>query len=112
MKNIAALCVVTLLLFLIPNDLKAQSSDSEQIENITVHVKGVGCNEDVKSIKANIEKLNGVQSCKPLKRGATTKFQVAFDPNSTSKDLIWVAVEDTPGCKNPNKRPYKVKNKE
>ncbi len=87
-----------------------QSTDA--FHSIVLQVKGVGCNEDVKSIAANVEKLWGVVKCKPLKRGATTKFEVDFDPGATSKQEIYTAVENTPGCKDPKQRPYKVKNKD
>ena len=91
-----------------PADGYAQASSAE-VQNIILQVKGVGCKEDVKSIAASIEKLAGVINCTPMKPGATTKFKVDYDPSITSKDQMHMAIEDTPGCKNPNDRPYKVK---
>lgn len=107
---ITILSCLTLTLFM-PYEVNAQQTTAST-QSFTVSVKGVGCNEDVKSIAANVEKLEGVLTCSPQKRGATTKFQVSFDPNKISKSQIYDAVEDTPGCTNPKARPYKVKNKD
>ncbi|NND16789.1 MAG: hypothetical protein HKN89_10770 [Eudoraea sp.] len=111
MKTIITILSCFSLSLLMTGELNAQEISGET-HNIILQVKGVGCNEDVKMITANVEKLEGVKKCNPMKRGATTKFQVDYYPNVTSKNEIYVAVEDTPGCKNPKKRPYKVKNKD
>ena len=76
---------------------------------IKVKVKGVGCSKDIKSIAASVKELDGVQSCEVGKKGATTTYNVAYDPSMVTKRQIEDAIEDTPGCKNPNDRPYKVK---
>ena len=81
----------------------------ESIETIEVKVKGVGCADDIKSIAASVENLAGVSRCKTIKKGATTKFEVYMLPSMISKAAIHEAIEGTPGCKNPNDRPYKVK---
>lgn len=111
MKLVMTIISCITMAFLTSNQVYAQGT-SPITNTFTIQVKGVGCNEDVKSIAASVEKLEGVYKCTPQKRGATTKFDVAFDPDVVSKNEIYVAVEDTPGCKNPKKRPYKVKNKE
>lgn len=93
--------------------MNAQSANKlpkiEAVEIIEVKVKGVGCSADIKSITENVEKLEGVSRCKTLKKGATTKFQVYLLPSKVKKEEIYATIEDTPGCKNPNDRPYKVK---
>ena len=40
-------------------------------------------------ISANVEKLNGVSSCKPGKQGTTTTFDVKFNPALiTEKEIL------------------------
>lgn len=111
MKTIITILCCFTLFIASQNQVYSQQATSD-IQNLTVNVKGVGCQDDVKSIAANIQKLEGVLNCGTQKPGATTKFQVKFDPKKVSKNQIYEAVEDTPGCKNPKQRPYKVKNKE
>ena len=60
-------------------------------------------------ISANVEKLNGVSSCKPGKQGTTTTFDVKFNPALITEKEIFAAVEGTGSCENPKERPYKVK---
>ncbi len=91
----------------------AQSStasvQNEVEKTINVKVKGVGCSADIKSISANVEKLDGVSSCKSIKKGATTTFEVVLLSSLVTEESIHAAIEGTGGCKNPNDRPYKVK---
>lgn len=87
----------------------AQVQEENNSETITVKVKGVGCADDIKSIAANVEKLDGVSSCKTLKKGAITKFEIIMSPSLVTEKEIQAAIEDTAGCKNPADRPYKVK---
>ncbi len=87
----------------------AQVQEADNSKTITVKVKGVGCGEDIKSIAANVEKLEGVSSCKTLKKGAITKFEIIMSPSLVTEKEIQDAIEDTAGCKNPADRPYKVK---
>lgn len=86
---------------------QAQTTDTA----ITVKVKGVGCATDIQMIQANVNKLKGVNTCETVKTGATTSFEVFFDPNIVQKAGIVEAIEDTPGCEDPDTRPYKVKDK-
>lgn len=74
-----------------------------------IKVKGITCSNDLKSISGNVEKLKGVSACKPDKTGPTTKFEISFNPLLVSEQEIFAAIEATPGCQNPNDRPYKVK---
>ena len=93
---------------------QTQTANSETIEanaetTLTVKVKGVGCATDIKMIRDNVEKLDGVSKCEVVKKGATTSFNVTYVPELVKEESIHAAVEDTPGCENPNDRPYKVK---
>lgn len=64
---------------------------------------------DLKTIAGNVEKLNGVISCKAGKQGPTTTFDVRYNPTLTSEKQIFAAIENTGGCSDPDARPYKVK---
>ena len=88
---------------------EAGATQVSALKMIVVKVTGVGCNADIGMIGNEVEKLEGVQSCNAAKRGAVTRFVVQFDPAIVSEDAIYEAVEDTPGCKDPNDRPYRVK---
>jgi len=85
------------------------AQEQENVKTISVKVKGVGCMTDVKTISENVEKLDGVVSCEILKKGAVTSFSIKMNPALVSEKEIYAQVEDTPGCKNPNDRPYTVK---
>lgn len=91
----------------------AQSNTSQEYTGMTktieIKVKGVTCAMDLKTISANVEKLEGVESCKPGKKGATSTFNVTMNTALVSEKAIHAAIENTAGCKNPNDRPYKVK---
>lgn len=82
---------------------------TDNVKTIAVKVKGVGCEQDIKSIAANVKKLDGVISCIAPKKGATTTFKVKLNPALVSEEAINAAIEGTAGCENPNDRPYKVK---
>ena len=86
-----------------------QSSEVVITKSIAVKVKGVGCATDIKMISENVEKLDGVFSCKTTKKGATTTFEVKMSPTKVTEKQIYAAIEDTEGCKDPKDRPYKVK---
>jgi copper chaperone CopZ len=86
-----------------------QAQTAANLTTITVKVTGVGCSSDVRSIGNMVEKLEGVTACEVEKRGATTRFSVSYNPDVACTDDIYSAIEDTPGCKNPNDRPYRVK---
>ncbi|CDF79076.1 hypothetical protein BN863_13640 [Formosa agariphila KMM 3901] len=76
---------------------------------LNTKVKGITCSSDLKTISANVEKLEGVNACKPGKTGPTTQFEIAYDPALVSEDDIFTAIQNTAGCEDPNDRPYKVK---
>lgn len=114
MKSFKLLFVFSLAFMMLPGIISAQTASNqlpklESVKTIEVKVKGVGCADDIKSISASVEKLEGVSRCKTIKKGATTKFEIYLLPSMVSEETIHAAIEDTPGCKNPNDRPYKVK---
>lgn len=75
----------------------------------TVSVKGITCSKDLAMISDSVEKLEGVNICKAAKKGATSKFEVTFNPALVSEKEIHAAIEATGSCEDPNERPYKVK---
>src|SRR5690554_3245559 len=78
-------------------------------ETLTTKVRGITCGTDVKTIAANVEKLEGVSACTPAKTGPTTTYEIAYDPALVTEAEIKAAIQDTPGCKNPNDRPYTIR---
>lgn len=64
---------------------------------------------DVKTISGNVEKLQGVSSCKAGKTGPTSSFEIKYNPASVTESDIHFAIENTGGCEDPNEKPYKVK---
>ncbi len=112
MKYILSFCLFVAVSCFTSTTVMAQTaatSATSSIQSLTVKVTGVGCNTDVKTIGAAVEQLDGVSSCSAAKRGAVTRFVVQYDPQVVCEDDIFQAVENTPGCKNPNDRPYRVK---
>lgn len=79
------------------------------IKTTTMKVKGITCSADLKTIMANVVKVPGVSSCKSGKQGPTTSFEIRYNPAQTTEKEIQAAIEETGGCKDPNERPYKVK---
>jgi copper chaperone CopZ len=111
MKFIAQFTMAILFLLAFPIISEAQNnSQADTIsKTITVKVKGVTCSSDLKTIATNVEKLSGVTSCKSTKMGATSSFEVIYNPAQIAEKEIYSAIESTGGCENPADRPYKVK---
>lgn len=82
---------------------------TNSLKTATVKVKGISCSMDLKMISDNVEKVNGVNSCKARKQGTTTTFEVTYTPELVSEKEIFAAIENTGSCENPAERPYKVK---
>lgn len=81
----------------------------DTVKTVSLKVKGLHCSDDVKTISDNVVKLKGVSSCNAGKTGATTSFTIKFDPARITENDITSAIENTPGCDNPEEKPYKVK---
>ncbi|BDC99580.1 heavy-metal-associated domain-containing protein [Persicobacter psychrovividus] len=107
------ICIIALL-FAFPANTFASSTNliekvAESTKTIKTKVKGVTCSSDLKTIANNVEGLEGVSSCKAVKSGPTSTFEITFDPAVVSEKQINAVIQNTSGCKNPNDRPYKVK---
>lgn len=85
------------------------TQQTETVKTIDVKVKGITCSMDLKMIAANVEKLEGVSSCKTAKKGTTTTFKINMNAALVTEKEIHAAIENTGSCENPNERPYKVK---
>ena len=110
--KIFSLFITLVILTATANITLAQDTAPAQdntVRTSAVKVKGVTCKNDLVSIAGNVEKLKGVTACQPEKAGPTTTFKIKFDPKVVSEKEIFAAIEGTPGCENPNDRPYKVK---
>lgn len=85
-------------------------AQTQTVQTIKLKVGGIDCSGDIKDIQKAVSKMNGVTSCKPVgKMSPTSVFEVSFNPAVVSEKEIRKLVEDTPGCDNPNEKPYKVK---
>jgi len=111
MKSISQYLLVILLMVASSTITSAQNTQpaSPSTKTITIKVKGINCSNDLKTIASNVEKLNGVTSCKSTKMGATSSFEVIYNPSQLAEKEIFTAIENTGGCENPADRPYKVK---
>ncbi|MEL7423972.1 MAG: hypothetical protein AAFN81_13310 [Bacteroidota bacterium] len=117
MKYFISFCLSFGLLLSVSTTVNAQTTAtavanaevSTTVKSLTVKVTGVGCNTDVRTIRTEVAKLDGVSACEAAKRGAVTRFVVQFDSAVVCEEDIYQAVEAIPGCKNPNDRPYRVK---
>ncbi len=87
----------------------AFSQTTDNTKTVTLKVKGITCSTDLKTISASVAELKGVSSCKTGKMGPTSSFVIEFNPALVSEKEINLAIENTAGCKNPNDRPYKIK---
>ncbi len=91
-------------------ELTPQQNTSQSKQTIKVKVSGITCAGDSKDIQKSVTKINGILDCKLLgKAAATSVFEITFNPALVTEKEIRKAVEDTPGCENPDDRPYKVK---
>lgn len=113
MNFIKSIAVALVLSVASINTTHAQTTGAPQptdsVVTAVIKVKGITCASDIKTIAANVEKLQGVKSFKSEKQGPTTTFQVVFNPAIITTKDIYTAIEDTNGCENPDDRPYKVK---
>lgn len=108
MKIFKSFILVLAVLFA-STGIAMSQTPKDSLQTINIKVKGINCNDDVKTLSDNISKLNGVSSCKAGTAGATTSFKIEFNPVALTEKDIYAAVENTPGCDNPEEKPYKVK---
>lgn len=111
MKHLYALVLAFAVCTITTNQVFAQSVTqvTDNMKIITVKVKGITCANDLKTIAGNVEKVKGVTTCQAGKQGATTTFEIQYNPIIVREQEIFAAIENTEGCENPNDRPYKVK---
>ena len=87
---------------------KTVAQDQKE-QTIKLKVSGITCGGDIKDIESVVNKLKGITAIKSDKPAATSIFQVTFNPAVVTEKEIRTAVEGTPGCTDPDSRPYKVK---
>lgn len=82
----------------------------QNLQTIKIKVTGITCKGDCKDIQESVAKLSGVTATSQIgKPSATSVFEITFNPALVTEKQIQKSVEDTPGCDDPEKRPYKVK---
>lgn len=106
MKNLKYI-IIAFLFAIAATGMAIAQNDSTK--TVSLKVKGLHCADDVKTISDNVVKLKGVSSCTAGSPGATTSFTVKFQPARLTENEIRAAIENTPGCDNPDEKPYKVK---
>jgi len=111
MKYLKSIVLAFFVLAATTNNVFTQSTtqNSDTTKTITIKVKGITCSMDLKTIATNVEELKGVSSSEPGKMGATSTFEVKYNPALVTEKEIHSAIENTGGCKNSKDRPYKVK---
>ena len=110
MKTIKFHFLTIVVLMLATNISFAQiPASTDSTKTITIKVQGITCSLDIKTIASNVEKLTGVNSCIASKNGTTTLFTVKYNTDKLTVKEIYTSIENTAGCKNPNDKPYKVK---
>jgi copper chaperone CopZ len=111
-KYLVALFILTVVTATTTNaqTTKETPQDSQTLQTIKIKVTGITCKGDCKDIQESISKLNGVTATQQVgKPAATSLFEITFNPALVTEKQIQRSVEDTPGCDDPEKRPYKVK---
>jgi len=114
MKYIRILILALIVITTSTNSVYSQSKTihtKDSTETIIIKVKGVDCSEDLKIMSSNIKKQKGISSCKVIKEGVTSSFEVKYNPALITKKEIYAVIENTSGCDNSNEKPYTVKNK-
>ncbi len=84
------------------------AAPSDSLRVIIWKVKGITCSSDLKRISTNVTAVQGVASCKVLKQGPKSTFEVRYHPSQTNEAAVAAAIQATPDCENPDKRPYQV----
>jgi copper chaperone CopZ len=106
---VLAFTVLTATTNIVFSQTTTANHTTDSLKTATVKVKGITCSMDLKMISANVEKVNGVNSCKAGKQGTTSIFEVKYNPVLVTEKEIFAAIENIGSCENPDKRPYKVK---
>ena len=100
---------ITLLLsvFCFISQAKAQSTDT--LKSMTLKIGNLTCDGDMPTIQKNLLNQDGIDEVMftSRKKEAST-FTVLFHSAATDADNIKLAVENTPGCDDPDEKPYRV----
>lgn len=85
-----------------------QTRDS--LLSLSLTVAKLSCNNDMPTIKKRLLNRDGIDdvSFTPLK-GDRSEFQIIYHSSVTNPPEIEKAIESTPGCEDPESRPYQVK---
>ncbi len=103
-----AMCITFCFAFI--NYAAAQSATVSKDTTATFEVSGITCSGDLPLICKRVQPEKGVKKIKAVgKPGATTKFQVTYNPAIINYQQVVAAVQDAPSCDYPNEKPYKVK---
>ncbi len=81
----------------------------DSLKTVTIKVKGITCSSDLFMISTNVEKVKGVSRCEAKNQGATTTFEVKYNPMWVNKEEISEAIKNTSSCENPDEKPYTIK---
>ena len=86
-----------------------QSTANSDLIKQTLKVKGATCKTDLGLIVDNVKKLEGVEKCKVVRRGATSTLEIEYYTTEVDINAIRSAIENTGTCEDLDARKYKVK---
>jgi copper chaperone CopZ len=109
-KMIHKIFIAVLLIAATSSKTIAQTATQPKDTTITIKVKGLTCNNDLKRIATNVTEIKGVTACKPGKLGPTSTYKVTYNTALVNKTNLVTVIENTPGCGDGDEKPYKVKN--
>lgn len=107
-SRLLSLFIFTFVPFLSLHAQVSGTVNDDSVQVLIVKVRGITCSSDLKRISENISQLSGVAGCKVLKQGPKSTFEVRFNPVKTTETAVVAAIQSTPDCENPDKRPYQV----
>ncbi len=106
-KRIPAI-VVVLLVFLISSSLKAQTG--EAVKKAIIKVGNIHCDNDMPTIKKYLLNKDGIYDVTYTDRvHSASMFTITFQSDVVNQMQIEEAIEATPGCDDPDDRPYRVR---
>lgn len=112
MKNKFILAFVILITICFVNINSATAQTNSKDTTITLEVTGITCAGDLPVICKRVQTEKGINKIMAIsKAGATTRFQVTYNPTLINYNQLVSSVQDAPSCDYPDERPYKVKNK-
>lgn len=87
---------------------QAQTRDS--IRTLHIIVGNLHCNNDMPTIKKQLLNREGIDEVSFTEiKGDRSEFRISYHSSVTRPEEIEAAIESTPGCDDPDSRPYKVK---